>query len=222
MTLERRGAADARDATRNAPIGDDEIALAQTLAQVARELESDQRLAARTLRNDGETALADEELLVHLDRPGHIELERIGDAVGVLADDDVSLLEPQHALRLHTEGPDPVSTTRLVERAPQLSAVLRGRVDLIAQLAHEPDAHEAAGYRGDERLAHAQIRECALLEIEARQCPQDLARRRPGKIEGSHVPGEIDESHGQTPPGGEPAELTEQRRGVSRRRGEIE
>ena len=57
-----------------------------------RQDESDQLVLQRTLAGSpAQAALADEERLVHLDAPSRASLERRGEAVGVLADDDVAL-----------------------------------------------------------------------------------------------------------------------------------
>ena len=76
-------------------------------ANAGREREADQDLllrdASAMMR---QAALADEKRLVHLDGPAHRGLERRGQAVGILSDDDVPLLQAQQALRFHTERTD--------------------------------------------------------------------------------------------------------------------
>ena len=53
-----------------------------------------------------ERPLAHEVVLVELDDPGHVRLERVRLRVGVLPDEDVHLLEAEDALRLEAERPD--------------------------------------------------------------------------------------------------------------------
>ena len=48
-------------------------------------------------------ALADVERLLLCQRPIHAGFDRVGEAVGVLADNDVALLQTQNALRLDAE-----------------------------------------------------------------------------------------------------------------------
>src|SRR5262249_22265651 len=103
--------------------------------------------------------LADEERLALRDGPGHVGLVRVGEAIRVLADDDVALLEAQHALGLDAEGPDAQRLSSFHEGVPHMLAEVRGHVDLVAELADEADAQQAAGYAGNRRHPDSEIGE---------------------------------------------------------------
>jgi hypothetical protein len=68
--------------------------------------EPDQPFARRLGVEALEAALAEEVVLVGLDRPAEPDLERIGFGVRVLSDEDVLLLQPEDPLRLQdrTDG----------------------------------------------------------------------------------------------------------------------
>src|SRR5262249_40629770 len=66
--------------------------------------ESDQLLRLAAGLSKAESGLADEVRLFEFDAPGHVCLERRRERVGVLANDEMLLLQPQGALRFHAEG----------------------------------------------------------------------------------------------------------------------
>ena len=68
-----------------------------------RHLEADEHRLEPALLHVLDRPLADEVVLVELDDPGHRRLERVRLGVGVLADEDVHLLEAQDALGLEPE-----------------------------------------------------------------------------------------------------------------------
>ena len=76
--------------------------------------------AAGVLDLDG--FLAHEIGLGLADRPGHVGFVGMRQAVGVLADDDVALLQPQHALGLDAERLDVEGLARLHQRVPHMLA----------------------------------------------------------------------------------------------------
>ena len=88
-------------------------------------------------------------LLVELDDPRHRGAERRRLGVGVLADEDVQLLQAQDALRLEPERPQAVLGARLEQRVPEVLAVRGREVDLVADLADEADPHDQARHAGD-------------------------------------------------------------------------
>ena len=90
------------------PSRDDQMALLRRVAPAASAARSRPAAACAaaspTMR---EAALADEERLVHLHAPSRRPASNgLVSAVGVLADDDVALLQAQQALRLDAERPD--------------------------------------------------------------------------------------------------------------------
>src|SRR5207244_8420046 len=94
----------ARHTAARPSVDDDLTALRRDGA--VRHLEADEPLAEAALPDVLERPLADEVVLLELDDPGHAGLERVRLGVGVLADDDVRFLEPEHALPLAPERPD--------------------------------------------------------------------------------------------------------------------
>ena len=118
---ECRRVRDARHATGDLALMDHQVRLEHRRV-IRGQLESHQHLPWAALLEDAQPALAHEERLAHAHRPPRLRFEGIGQTVGVLADDDVALLEPQHALRLDTERADPVRSPALISashtRAP--------------------------------------------------------------------------------------------------------
>ena len=107
----------------------------------------------------GQRPLAQEVVLVGLDHPAQPDLERVGFGVGVLADQDVLLLEAQDALGLQAEGLDAVALPRCHELVPHVLAVHRREMDLVAQLAHEADAQHQRRHARDLHARRAQVRQ---------------------------------------------------------------
>ena len=107
-----------------------------------------------------ERPLADEVLvLVELDDPRHRRAVGRGLRVGVLADDDVQLLQAQDALGLEAEGADAVLGAGLEDRVPHVLAVGGGEVDLVADLADEADAQDQRRDAGDRRALGVEVGE---------------------------------------------------------------
>src|SRR6202171_2909133 len=86
--------------------------------------------------------------LIEFHHPLETGAVRIGKGIGVLADDDVRLFEPQDALRLEAEGLDPEVTASLHDRVPDMLPVRARHVNLIAQLSDEADAQNQGGRPG--------------------------------------------------------------------------
>ncbi len=98
-------------------------------------------------------------VLVELDRPRHRRAERSRLGVGVLADDDVLLLQAQDPLRLEPERADPLRLAGLQQRVPDVLAVRRREVDLVAELADEADPQQQRVDAGDAALARVEVGE---------------------------------------------------------------
>ena len=85
-------------------------------------------------------------------------LNAAGQAVGVLADDKVALLEPENPLRLHAECADAEVGAAVQERLPDVQAVAGWHVQLVAELAGEPDPPQHAVIdTGDLAGAHVHV-----------------------------------------------------------------
>src|SRR5205085_12305426 len=107
---QRRAAGDARDPADHLVALEDQVTLLRQGAILAwREGDAGQAARQWLGLQDGQTALADEEWLVLAQRPLQVRLVRVGQRVGVLAQDEVPLLQPQQSLGLDAEGPDAVS-----------------------------------------------------------------------------------------------------------------
>ena len=85
-------------------------------------------------------------------------------------------------------------------------------MDLVAELADEADPHDPARCAGDERLAHTEIRECSVGQVEIGMLTQHQPRQRSGEVERRVVTRQIDQADRQAPPGRQPPELAEKRR----------
>ena len=83
----------------------------------------------------------------------------MGQPIRILADDDMALLQPQHALGLDAEGLYASGAAGGHQRIPQRLALARRDMDLIAELADEPDAEQPGRYAGDAAEAHAHVGE---------------------------------------------------------------
>src|SRR5690242_17583744 len=137
---------DAGDSTVDLAGPDDEMALFDPNSRLgARKGEADELTCQRPLAQDGKAALADEEPLIHLDRPVEVRFARRGKAVGVLPDNDVALLQPQDPLRLDAERTQARLLALLHNRIPDRSALGGRHVNLVAQLAHETDPEQTGG-----------------------------------------------------------------------------
>src|SRR5580704_15762838 len=100
----------------------------------------------------GQLGLAQEVVLVELDRPVKPRAEAAGQAVGVLADDKVALLKAQDALGLHPERRDPEVGAAVHQRLPDVQPVPGRDVQLVRQLAGEADPPQHAPvHPGDPR-----------------------------------------------------------------------
>ena len=95
--------------------------------------------------------------------------------VGVLADDDVLLLEAQDALRLEPERPH-VAVRQ--QRVPEVLAVGRGAVDLVAELAGEADPQDQALDPGDAAGPPVEVAERLRRAVEIGQTAASTSRLR--------------------------------------------
>src|SRR6185436_2253766 len=105
---------------------DDEMRLANTCRALILQTKTDELLSRGLALENAQAPLADEERLVHANRPAGADLERIREAVSVLPDDDVAFFEPQHALCFHTERPNTEALPRFQQRVPYGRSIVRG------------------------------------------------------------------------------------------------
>ena len=132
---------------------------------------------------------------------------RVGQAVGVLADDQVPFLQAQHALRFDAEGPQAPRQPGRVQRLPHFGPAAGGHVNFVAQLADEADAHQTRRRAGDPTRAHGQIGKRLILQIDVRQRLQNLAARRAGEIECGAMAGDIHQRAVESPQRIEPQQF---------------
>ena len=128
--------------------------------------------------------LADEVRLVELDQLVDTGAEALGQAVGVLPDDRVALLEAQDALRLDAEGAHAEVLAGGHQLLPHVQAVRGRHVDLEGQLAGEPDPPEhAVGDAGHGAGADAHVAEGLGPRSTIGEPAEQLARAGPGDVD---------------------------------------
>src|ERR1035438_3473862 len=169
----------AGDAARDVSFFDHEMALFRQALRV-QDFDADELLPRAALCQDLQAALSDEERLVQVHRPAGICLERIGQAGGVLAHDEMTLLQAQHPLRFDAERPQALRQPCPVQRLPHRGRAARGDMDFIAQLAHEPDPHPSRLDASDPGDSHAQERKRTLAQISIGQALKNVAAQRSG------------------------------------------
>src|ERR671912_672698 len=131
-------------------------------------LQADEPKAAVALALPRQLGLAREVALVQPDHTAEAYIVGSREPVGVLAHDEVSLLQAQDALRLYAEGPNAEVGAALHERLPDVQPVGGRHVDLVAELAGEADApHETVVHAVDTSGADPHIRECVWREVNA-------------------------------------------------------
>jgi len=124
------------------------------------------------------TSLADEERLVVLHGPGHVSFVGVRQAVGILADDDVCLLQTKNSLGFDAEGADAVLLARKFNSSPNVERLVRRDMDFAAPFADEADAEEAGGRSGDGSFTDRHVGECSGGEVEvAKPCENLLGFR---------------------------------------------
>ena len=108
-----------------------------------RKREPDEPTRHRPLAHDRQTSLADEEWLVALDGPFEMRFGGYSQAVGVLANDDVALLQAEYPLSLDTEWPDARLLTGFHQSVPDRRGLRRADVNFVADFANEPHAQQS-------------------------------------------------------------------------------
>src|SRR5689334_4761461 len=121
----------------------------------------------------GQLRLAEEVVLVELDRPVKPRAEAAGQAVGVLPHNEVAFLQPQDALGLYPERRDPEVGAAVHQRLPDVQPVARRDVQLVRQLAGEPDPPQHAPvHPGDPPGPHLHVAEPLVGQVDTLGHPQ--------------------------------------------------
>ena len=160
-------------------------ALGNDLARIFR-LEADE-LAAIVARRIAaqERALADEIGLAHIDHPAGAKIGSGRRAVGLAADDEVTLLGAKHMDRFGAIGDDAVFLACRHAGLPQRLAPTCRHVDFETEIAGERDPHDARGNAGDAAGAPAHERERRRVECYlVGQLGHQLAALGPGERDG--------------------------------------
>src|SRR6185437_9245118 len=157
-----RAAEGGRHPARRDPAGDarpvDDLARLGRHHRTVLGLQPDQLHARGRIVLPGQLRLAEEVVLVQLDRPVKTRAEAAGQAVGVLPHDEVALLQPQDALGLHPERRDPEVGAAVHQRLRDVQPVARRDVQFVRQLAGEPDPPQHAPvHPGDPPGPHLHI-----------------------------------------------------------------
>src|SRR5215207_2148533 len=131
-------------------------------------LQADEPRAAFDLALPHQFGLACEVVFVQPDHPAEAYIVGSREPVGVLAHDEVSLLQAQDALRFYTERSYAEIRAALHERLPDVQPVSGRHVDLVAELAGEADApHETVVHASDTSGADPHIGEGVRREVNA-------------------------------------------------------
>ena len=170
-------AARARDPTGRPAVDDDLRTLGGHDVVLHREADQPLPLLPRGEMLDRE--LADEVVLVELRQPVHVRGEEVRLGVRVLADDDVSLLEAKHALRLEPEraraGGD--------DRVPEELARRAREMELVAELPDEADAEREARNARDDEVLRVEVAEVVRPHFVLGHALERVARARAGEVE---------------------------------------
>src|SRR5690606_36230049 len=94
----------------------------------------------RITPNARDGAVAQEVGFIKLDKAFKVGGERIGQAVGVLPDDDVRLFQAQNTLGFDAERSNAKIAACGQELLPHVAPIPRGAMDFIRKLACEADA----------------------------------------------------------------------------------
>ena len=94
------------DAAHDFAVPDDEVVFLRHWASVIGQDEAREPAGNALGFQNVHGRLADEVRLLAADRPAHSGFRRMGQAVGVLSDDNVALFQAQYALGLDAHGPD--------------------------------------------------------------------------------------------------------------------
>src|SRR5215472_2518758 len=148
-------------------------------------LEADQPEAASVGVLPGKLGFPGEVLLVQPDGPVESRAERPGQAVGVLANDEVAFLEPQYPLCLDPERSNAQVGALLKQGFPDVQAVARWDVEFVAELAREADPPEhAVVHAGDLADPHVHVAEGVIGQVDALGDPlHQLPGLRTGHID---------------------------------------
>ena len=168
-----------------------------------------------------ECPLAHEIVLVELDDPGHVRLERIRLGVGVLADENVHFLQAKDTLRLESEWANSEVLAPLEDRVPDVLAVRAREVKLIAQLAHEADPEDERRHARDACLARVEVAERLIRDVHVRKPLHEVASPRSGDVQRCQSSGYVHDLGVHAPDRVPPLEPLEHRACSGRGRGHV-
>ncbi len=111
--------------------------------------------------------------LVELDEAAEAGGRGLGEAVRVLADDVMALLQSQDPLGLDTEWLDPEVLAVGEQRLPDMQRMAGRHVQLVGELTGEADSpDDAVRNASDGAAAYVEVRECLGVEADALNEPQ--------------------------------------------------
>ena len=163
------------------------------------ELQTHQHLARSALPENSQAALTHEKGFLHVDRPSRIGFEWIGQAVGVLADDEMALFQAQQALRLHSEGAQPGGQAGIEQRPPNGLSGTGRHMDLKSQFTDEAYPQQSRFESGNPPSTYRQVRKRLPGQVRIGQTLKNLPAGGTGKVEGRAMPGNIDQRALQSP-----------------------
>src|SRR5260370_39154778 len=92
-------------------------------------------------------------------------VQRCRKSIGILADNQMALLEAENSLSLDAERPQTLVTAGFQDRFPQVPGKMAGAMDFVSQLSHKADSQQSAADAGYVRFSNRHIRECVGQEI---------------------------------------------------------
>ena len=152
--------------------------LRQTPSVRVSELDTDKRPRQPLFLENRETALPDEERFLLADRQAALASYGVARASVSCPTMMCPFSSLNKALRLDPEGPDAESSSGLHQAGPDVKAVLRGDVDLVAQLADKADAEDHGWNGGHEPLPNADVGERLGREVDLGQRAEKLTAAR--------------------------------------------
>ncbi|OIQ88070.1 hypothetical protein GALL_300770 [mine drainage metagenome] len=162
-----------------------------------RQGETDQFLGQRLPCLDLQAALPEVERLVAGQRPVQPDFQRLGEPVGIVANDEMAHFQAQQALRIDAERSEPGSLTSLHQRLPDVHDTLRRRVDFVGQVGHEAHVDDTRSQSGNLCLDRAAV--VQRHQIGRGQPFQHRSAKRTGDVERAVTAGEVDDGRVQSP-----------------------
>ena len=150
---------------------------------VAREAESGQPVPRGEPGDSLECCLAHEVALVHPNGPLHAELRRSRVEVGVLTDENVALLQPEHPEGFQAVWNETEVRACLEEGVPESDGIVPRMVELEAELAGETEPEDVARDGSDAGASVTKVRERVVRQGVIGQSSEKLASFRTGDVD---------------------------------------